>query len=136
MTRALLLPFAVVAVICSACVAQPSSTGDTGAGGGDWGSRTDIEAIFQNDCSQCHDTAWSSFWTVHEGAGAVQGAIQSGAMPRGNAMAAADKAAVCSRGLPQGRRAPAPSPTEAFRSPAPAGPRSRRDRQRFSAARP
>jgi hypothetical protein len=94
MTRGLLLPFALLAVISSACGAQPSSEGDTGAGGGDWGGRTDIEAIFQNDCSQCHDAEWSSCWTVHEGASEVQGAIQSGAMPRGDAMAAADKAAV------------------------------------------
>ncbi len=94
MTRALLRPDALLAVLSSACVAQPESPGDVGAGGGDWGSRTDIEAIFQNDCSQCHGTAWSSCWTVHEGADELQGAIESGAMPRGNAMAAADKAAV------------------------------------------
>ena len=75
-----------------------SSAGqDAGAGEGDagpWSDHTDIEAIFQKYCSNCHGTTWQSCWTDQANESSLSSAISSGAMPRGTTMAAADKSAV------------------------------------------
>jgi hypothetical protein len=72
----------------------PNTGGGDAGDGGPWGTRSDIEAIFTKDCSQCHADTWSSCWNVHASASAIDSAITYGDMPRGMPMAPADKAAV------------------------------------------
>jgi hypothetical protein len=93
--------FVLLLSACAVRTGDPGGGGGSGEGGGGgggqndgWGSRTDIEAIFQNDCSSCHGSAWSSCWDVHGSASTLQDAIASGAMPRGQTMAPSDRTAV------------------------------------------
>ena len=59
-----------------------------------WGSNTSIQSILEANCSRCHSSQWSNCWTVQESAQEMESAVSSGFMPRGGAMAAADKNAL------------------------------------------
>jgi hypothetical protein len=99
---------AAVLLALAACTAKTTDDGSNGGGdtggattagngggdGGPWGTRTDIEAIFTKDCTQCHADTWSSCWNVHASAEAIEPDIQYNDMPRGMPMAPNDKAAV------------------------------------------
>jgi hypothetical protein len=89
MNRPLLLSALLFALTSAAC-------GSPDPGGDAWGGRTDVEAIFENDCGSCHASTWSSCWTSHDSATTLTEVIQSGAMPLSGPMAPADKAAVLS----------------------------------------
>ncbi|MGO9836728.1 MAG: hypothetical protein ACLP1X_21235 [Polyangiaceae bacterium] len=85
------------AAVLQACSAAPSARSDTDADSDDgWTGRTNIEAVFAASCSGCHATQWSTCWDVQESATSVQGAITSGAMPRGGALSPSDKNTVLS----------------------------------------
>ena len=56
-----------------------------------WTGQTNIEAIFEANCSQCHSTGWSSCWTVQANVDSIQAMVSSGAMPRSGALTASDK---------------------------------------------
>jgi hypothetical protein len=88
MNRSLLLLSALLLTLAS--VACSGSD----AGGDGWGTRTDVEAIFQKDCGSCHGSAWTSCWGNHDAASTLTQAIQSGAMPQSGPMAPEDKATV------------------------------------------
>jgi hypothetical protein len=68
------------------------SGGSGGAGNNDgWGDRTDIQAIFENACSGCHSTQFSSCWDVQSDTPSIEGAVSSGFMPRGAPLSPSDK---------------------------------------------
>lgn len=85
---------------CSGGAGAPSTTtggDDAGTDGGyndGWQGQTNIEAIFEASCSGCHGTAWASCWNVQASGSEIQGAVSSGAMPRGGALSASDKASL------------------------------------------
>jgi hypothetical protein len=67
---------------------------DAGDDGGDdlgWGVHTDVEAVLEANCAECHSTQWASCWDVQASASDVGSAVSSGAMPRGSTLSAADK---------------------------------------------
>jgi hypothetical protein len=92
------------------------SSGDGGGGtveppGDGWSGQTNIEAIFEANCSSCHAQQWSSCWNVQACAASVQGAVSSGAMPRNGKLSSSDRStllawfgdgAPCSGTMPTG----------------------------------
>jgi hypothetical protein len=71
-----------------------TADGDAGTDGGyndGWQGQTNIEAIFEASCSGCHGSAWASCWSVQASGSQIQGAVSSGAMPRGGTLSASDK---------------------------------------------
>jgi hypothetical protein len=93
----LFLRSAVVAVALSAAAALVGCSGSSGGGqtGGTptdgWEGRTNVEAIFEASCAGCHAQQWSTCWDVQACAASVEGAVSSGAMPRGNSLSASDR---------------------------------------------
>jgi hypothetical protein len=67
--------------------------GGDDAGDG-WNHYTNIEAIFEANCASCHGSQFSSCWTVQANATPIQGAVSSGAMPRGGKLSPSDLAAL------------------------------------------
>jgi len=93
----------VSASVVVGCSGSPVSHGETNDDGPDastevdvglnmgWTGQTNIEAIFEANCSQCHSTGWSSCWTVQANVDSIQAMVSSGAMPRSGALTASDK---------------------------------------------
>ncbi len=100
MNRPLLLSALVLTLTAAACAGEvggvPPDPGGDGGTGNDWGSNTEVAAIFESYCASCHGSAWSSCWTAHDSASLLAGMIQSGAMPRNGPMAPADEATALS----------------------------------------
>jgi hypothetical protein len=73
--------------------ASPGGGGGGGGSGGDdgWTKRTNIEAVFESYCSECHGAQWSSCWNVQASASVVDEMITSGAMPRVGTLTPSDK---------------------------------------------
>jgi hypothetical protein len=76
----------------------PPDAGDAGDDssppGDGWQGRTNIEAIFESSCAQCHGTTWSACWQVQACATEVDNAVSSGAMPRNGPLPASEKSAL------------------------------------------
>ncbi len=70
--------------------ANPDGGTDGGYNDG-WDGQTNIEAIFEANCSGCHGTGWASCWNVQASSQEIESAVSSGAMPRGGALSASDK---------------------------------------------
>jgi hypothetical protein len=110
------------AAVLQACSAPATAPSDTDADSDDgWTGRTNIEAVFAASCSGCHATQWSTCWDVQESAASVQGAITSGAMPRGGALSPSDKDTVLSW-LQQGAPCSGTNPAGADAGPGLGGP--------------
>jgi hypothetical protein len=70
----------------------PNPDGGTDGGYNDgWDGQTNIEAIFEANCSGCHGTGWASCWNVQASSQEIESAVSSGAMPRGGALSTSDK---------------------------------------------
>jgi hypothetical protein len=95
MNRSPLLFALLLALTSSACSGEAGG-GTPDADGGDGDGWAEVGPLFDEYCSTCHGSAWSSCWDAHDGAGELADMIQSGAMPRSGPMAPADKAAVLS----------------------------------------
>jgi len=72
----------------------PDAGDDSSAPGDGWQGRTDIEAIFESSCAQCHGTMWSACWDVQACATVVDDAVSSGAMPRNGPLPPSEKSAL------------------------------------------
>jgi hypothetical protein len=59
-----------------------------------WTGQENIETIFTTYCANCHGTAWASCWDDQTADQTLSSVIQSGFMPRGTTMTAADKSTV------------------------------------------
>lgn len=93
--------------------------GCSGAGGGGaegtsndgWTGQTNLEAIFEADCSGCHGTQWSSCWDVQSDAQGVDDMVSSGAMPQSGSLSPSDKNTLITW-LGQGAPCTGPKPAE------------------------
>jgi hypothetical protein len=91
--------------------------GCSGAGGGGadgtsndgWTGQTNVEAIFESDCSGCHGTQWSSCWDVQADAQGVEALVSSGAMPRSGSLSSSDRSTLLAW-LGQGAPCTGPKP--------------------------
>jgi hypothetical protein len=100
---ALLLALVMAASGCSGGAAPASNmpppptpdAGDDSSPPGDgWQGQTNIEAIFESSCTQCHGTLWSTCWNVQACATIVDNAVSSGAMPRNGPLPPSEKSAL------------------------------------------
>jgi hypothetical protein len=97
-----LVGFAVATAGVQACGGSPANgtttTNPLGPDGGPsndgWSDQTNIEAVFEANCSGCHGTQWASCWDVQASASVVESMIAGGAMPRGSVLSPSDKSTV------------------------------------------
>ena len=85
------ISLAVLGALLAACSGGTGNGGSESDQGDGWGTQTNVQAIFDNSCSGCHGAEWTC-WNVHDDASAVESAVSSGEMPRGNPLPATDKA--------------------------------------------